>query len=173
MGRLITFPMPRYTFLNLKILGPLIHFGFRTQNQFQARSLKGFGKRVSTRHRMQDETQIKEPLIPFYLWHRIIVWDDPTPYAHGRKHHFWPRSKTRVLLSEAHCKFCNRGSKAIKWTTRAYGQLDYLSHAQIHLLKLRDPDPTYPLWFQDLKQIIGRIPKWLQEASFNSPQNAS
>ena len=44
--------------------------------------------------------------------------------SHGRKHHFLPRAKTRVLLSETHCNFCNRGSKAIKWTTRAYRKFE-------------------------------------------------
>ena len=53
---------------------------------------------------------------------------------HGQKHHFWPREETMVLLCETHYNFCNGGSKAIKWTMRAYGKIDHLSHAYAHLL---------------------------------------
>jgi len=49
--------------------------------------------------------------------------------SHGRKHHFWPRSETKVLLGETHCNFSNADSNAIKWTTRAYGKPYHLSHA--------------------------------------------
>ena len=38
--------------------------------------------------------------------------------------------------------FAMEGSKEFKWTTQAYGKLYHLSHAWIHLLKLRDLEPN-------------------------------
>ena len=38
-------------------------------------------KRVSTRHRMQDETRIEELLIPLDVWNHIIAMDAPAPYV--------------------------------------------------------------------------------------------
>ena len=70
----------------------------------------------------------------------------PPLMSHGQKHHFWPRAETRVLLSETHCNFFNEGSKAIKWSTRAYGQLVQLSHALVHLIKLTNPKSSDLLW---------------------------
>lgn len=91
--------------------------------------------------------------------------------SHGCKHHFWSRIETRVLLNEIHYNFCNGDSNEIKWITRDYGQHDHLFHSQVHLLKLKSTESTTLLWFYDPKPIIGRLPKWLQEANFNSPQN--
>ena len=58
----------------------------------------------------------------------------PPLMSHGSKHHFWPILETRVLISETHCNFCNGGSKALKWTMRAYGNLYHLSCTYVHLL---------------------------------------
>ena len=39
------------------------------------------GNKFSTHHRMQDETQIEELLIPLDSWHNIKHRDAPIPYV--------------------------------------------------------------------------------------------
>ena len=55
---------------------------------------------------------------------------------------------------------------------RSYGQPNNLSHSQVHIIKFTNPESIDLLCFQDLELVIGRVPKWLQEAIFNTPYNA-
>ena len=90
--------------------------------------------------------------------------------SHSQKHHCQLREETRVLLSETHCNFCNGGLNVVNQMTREYTWPGHFSHSQLHL-KLTNLKSTSSLWVQDSRAIIARVLKWLQEVSFNSPQN--
>ena len=78
----------------------------------------------------------------------------PTPLmSHHQRHHFWPRLDNRALLSETHCNFCNGGSKEIKWTMRAYENLDHLPIPRYTFLNLEILIPLICLGLRTQNQL--------------------